>query len=786
MIRALALGLLMGIASPALLAAPEAAEKKGPERAPVMEGIKDLKKLNGKLVSMAEKSGAATVALVSVGGNGSGSGVIVSEDGLILTAAHVLASLKDEVIVIFPDGSRKPAKKLGADFDRDAAMVQLTEAGPYPFVELGKSEGMLVDEWCVALGHPGGFDPTRTPPVRLGRTVHFGKFIVTDCAVVGGDSGGPLFDPDGQVIGIHSNIGMSLMENRHVPIAVFHKQWDALKKGETKGSRFAKKQPQRGPAKPNEKPQDGQSAPDLERPVLGVQLGEPADPTGVAVEGVMEGSPAGKAGLKAGDTIIAVNGKKPKTREELIELVGKLSVGAKLKVVFLRDGKRQKKVMKLVRLGDLAGDAPEPKGEDKPKEEEAKVDEDPEKFFKDLLGDALKNGGQLEMTPELMEQLQKLGGDEGLQKRLQKMLEELGPEALGGLLGGNPLGGREAGPDKFFMSSMEALKPVVAEAAQSTLLVFADDKQVALGTVVSEDGWVLTKDTETKKGEITVEVNKKKIPATLVQRFPKRDLALFQVKNDNLTAIEWASSDDVLPLGSLLTASGPEEDPLGIGVVSVLSRAMAEIGFLGVQMEDAEEGVKIVMTVPDGPAQKAGLKKDDIILELNGKKAGASHEFGTMVRAVKAGEEIELKVRTGDEERKVKVTLVARQSAQRGGPNGPMNGPMSKRLSGFPEVLQHDIPLPPALCGGPLLDLEGLTIGINVSRAGRVKTYAVPVWDVRELLASVDSSKTEAPKKAPDARLNPKEREEVLDVIEDVRKTLEELERRLEKMDRRK
>ena len=323
--------------------------------------------------------------------------------------------------------------------------------------------------------------------------------------------------------------------------------------------------------------------------------------------------------------------------------------------------------------------------------------------------------------------------------------------------------------------------------AATVALVSVGGNGSGSGVIVSEDGWVLTKDTETKKGDITVEVNKKKIPATLVQRFPKRDLALYQVKSDNLTAIEWASSDDVLPLGSLLTASGPEEDPLGIGVVSVLSRAMAEIGFLGVQMEDAEDGVKIVMTVPDGPAQKAGLKKDDIILELNGKKAGASHEFGTMVRAVKAGEEIELKVRTGEEERKVKVTLVARASAQRGGPGGPMNGPMSKRLSGFPEALQHDIPLSPALCGGPLLDLDGLTVGINVSRAGRVKTYAVPVWDVWELLASVEqTAKPGSDKKAPDARLSPKEREEVLDVIEDVRKTLEELERRLEKMDRRK
>ena len=75
---------------------------------------------------------------------------MVSEDGLILTAAHVVASLADEVIVIFPDGVRKKAKKLGGDYDRDAAMVQITEEGKYPYVKVGKSNDLLRNEWCVA------------------------------------------------------------------------------------------------------------------------------------------------------------------------------------------------------------------------------------------------------------------------------------------------------------------------------------------------------------------------------------------------------------------------------------------------------------------------------------------------------------------------------------------------------------------------------------------------------------------------------------------------------------
>ena len=136
-------------------------------------------------------------------------------------------------------------------------MVQITEEGDYPHVEVGQSTDLLRNEWCVALGHPGGFDPTRTPPVRLGRVLENGQFVTTDCAVVGGDSGGPLFDVDGKVIGIHSNIGATLTENRHVPISVFLDQWEDMKNGKRTGRRFV----QRQPVDPN-------------RAVLGINLGE--------------------------------------------------------------------------------------------------------------------------------------------------------------------------------------------------------------------------------------------------------------------------------------------------------------------------------------------------------------------------------------------------------------------------------------------------------------------------------------------------------------------------------
>lgn len=856
-VKSLAVGTLMAMASPVLLAADDA-EKGKPAEAPLVGSLKDLKKLSRSLVGMAEESGKATVSLMSRGGGGAGSGVIVSEDGLILTAAHVLAAMSDEVIVVFPDGSRKEAKPLGADFDRDAAMVQITEKGSYPYVEVGGSEDLKRNQWCVALGHPGGFDPMRTPPVRLGRVLRKGDFVVTDCAVVGGDSGGPLFDVEGKLIGIHSNIGATLSENRHVPVDVYHDQWDALKEGERSGKRFAGKQP---PVDPD-------------RPVMGVQLGEPSNEGGVVVNGVMDDSPASAAGIQEGDVITSVNGKSASSAEQLIDLVGRLGAGKKAKIEYRRDGEIKKVQVKLARLGDMLKKAPkekegekadektepkeEGKGEDgkdaldryldkaidgetgevrleltpeqlekfggmarlqerlkerlegkmkkgKPEEQpkekvEKKSEEEKEAGKKPsekaqqasademekMLKQALKDGGQVEMTPEMLE---KMGGIAEFTKRLKEMTEKMDPEELGKLMQRSM---KARGPDKFFESSMKALHPVVAKAAASTVIVLIDGKPAALGTVVSEDGWVLTKDSETRKGTIGVRVGEDELPATLLTRFPKRDLALLKVESEVLRPVRWAPGKRQLPLGALLTASGVGEDPLGIGVVSVKARPFAEIGFLGIQSSEGEGGVLIEQVVKGSPAEKAGLKKGDVILSIDGEAAGEPHEFGSKVRTRKAGDEIKLAVRNGEETRKAMVKLMARRSR---GPSKQfqkmnlMSGPLSSRQSGFPEALQHDIPLPPSMCGGPLLDLGGRCVGINVSRAGRVKTLAIPAGDVRNLLSEVDEvALVAAAKEAAEkerAALNAKEREEIRKVISEVREKLEGLEKTLEEMESR-
>jgi hypothetical protein len=152
-------------------------------------------------------------------------------------------------------------------------------------------------------------------------------------------------------------------------------------------------------------------------------------------------------------------------------------------------------------------------------------------------------------------------------------------------------------PDHFFASSIEALVPVTATAKDSTVTILVDGVPAALGTVVSEKGHILTKDTETAKGVVTMKAGKKDVPLTLVKRFPERDLALYEGARGGLKAVRWVEPGTDLPVGTILTASDGAGQPLGIGLVSVQTRALGNVGFLGVQAAEGEGGVKVVRTL---------------------------------------------------------------------------------------------------------------------------------------------------------------------------------------------
>jgi serine protease Do len=236
-------------------------------------------------------------------GQGQGSGVII-KDGYVLTAGHVSGKPGQDVTLVLFDGRKLKGKSLGRNSTIDSGLVQITDKAELPHVEMGKSGELKVGDWCLAIGHPGGVKPGRTPVVRLGRVLAENKgergFLRTDCTLVGGDSGGPLFDMHGRVIGIHSRIGGSITANIHVPVDTYRESWERLAKAEDWGAGlFAGKGGKGGKADA----------------YFGAEL--TFDKAGAKIKTIAPKSPAERAGLKVDDMIIQLDGKAYTTKEDV-------------------------------------------------------------------------------------------------------------------------------------------------------------------------------------------------------------------------------------------------------------------------------------------------------------------------------------------------------------------------------------------------------------------------------------------------------------------------------------
>ena len=290
---------------------PAAIAKSAPE------SLDDLKAIQDHARAVLDKIIPTTVCL-RVGG-ATGSGVIVSKEGLIMTAGHVSGEPGRKMKVVLHDGRIVNGEALGFNPAIDSGMAKITDAGEWPYVEVGVSKDLKNGQWALATGHPGGFKKDRPPVVRLGRVGMVNNNMVqTDCTLVGGDSGGPLFDMNGKVIGIHSRIGPSIVANIHVPADTYHDTWSNLVSGDIVGT----------------------------SPYLGVSMEEGA--TECRLGAVTNNSPASRAGLKVGDVIVKFAGKPVATYDEMVKTL-KEQRPLKEVVVNVRRGDEEREVR--VKLG---------------------------------------------------------------------------------------------------------------------------------------------------------------------------------------------------------------------------------------------------------------------------------------------------------------------------------------------------------------------------------------------------------------------------------------------------
>lgn len=314
-----------------------------------------------------------------------------------------------------------------------------------------------------------------------------------------------------------------------------------------------------------------------------------------------------------------------------------------------------------------------------------------------------------------------------------------------------------------------AFKDVVVEANKATVKVRAGDRDVALGTVVSADGYVLTKASElptagdatpAARPLVVVLRDGSERAAAVVGVAEDHDLALLKVDAAGLTPVVWADAKKAA-VGQWVATTGAGDAPAALGVLSVGRRKIPpRSGLLGVRLADAANGsgAKVMQVESGSPAEKVGIQPDDVIARVNDKAIDSRETLVATIRSYMPGQEVTLAVRRGDVTLEKKAKLVGGVgTGARAEMMNEMGGPLSLRNANFPAVLQHDTVLTPAMCGGPLVTLDGKAVGVNIARAGRVESYAVPADVIVALLPDLKSGKL-APKSQAAPTTRPAER----------------------------
>lgn len=557
---------------------------------------------------------------------GTFSAVIVSTDGLVLSAGHAVTPNRRYTLYL-SDGRRVSALGLGSNDRVDCAMLKITKAGPWPTVELGDSSSLVANQPCISISHPGRYDAKRGPVVRLGHVIDpitSNGMIQSSAKMEPGDSGGPLLDINGRVIGIHSNIRLTVDRNYDVPVAAFKKYWDELKTPKT----F-----------------EASDWPSL--PILGFQVLPNEAEDAVEVTKILKGGIAEKAGMKVSDEIVAVAARRIKKNADLTKLFKTLASQSskRFKVEFRRDNKPRETWFQLP------------------------VD-------------------QQEAVPEVAK----------LEKQFVKLESRL---------------------DDTVISINSSLN------GTSTMVRGTRIKAAGGGNLVSKNSRV---------GEAPkIRIDGKTIPATVIRRDPENDLVLLSAKFPTATKnqevdLSFLPGDMLQEQGKLLLSP----DSNGAGIVSVwgtkyfnIKKSRQSGGYLGVQLGTRDNQVILEMVQRKLAAAKAGLAQGDVLLKIDDKKVKGANDVFEFLRSAMPNETISLLVSRDGTELEKQVVLGRRPEESRHIADR-LPGGKSVRRDGFKVAVSHDADIRPEQCGGPVFDLKGDFLGINMARNSRVRCYVVP------------------------------------------------------------
>ena len=294
--------------------------------------------------------------------------------------------------------------------------------------------------------------------------------------------------------------------------------------------------------------------------------------------------------------------------------------------------------------------------------------------------------------------------------------------------------------------TLAAFSPVTKLGEVSVLQIVSGEEVVALGTVVSPLGYIVTKESELPESPHVRLPNGQVAEGRILATDAALDLALMFVPGAKLVSVRWGRTPG-LRKGDWVVSPG-QEGRSWVGVISAERRAIKRVGgAMGVSLGPeygARGGVLIVGVVADSPADRAGLEAGDVVLMVDNRVVRSRQALIEMVQAHDPGEEVDLRIARGKTSIDVSVSLAFYSIFDGLDRNQVMSGETSDRRNGFPEVIQHVIPLSPNSMGSPLLNIRGETVGINIARADRVTTFAIPAERVMASVRSMIESLREA------------------------------------------
>ena len=622
---------------------------------------------------------------------GHGSGTIISNDGLILTAGHVGERSGLDCEVTLADGRKLKAVTLGQifmtqahrridvnlGFDFDIGLVRLLDPpDDLTVAPLAPSGSVERGEWVVAAGWVADLPESgQRAPVRIGRIQErLGPRLRLDAPVNGGDSGGGLFDLDGQLVGVISACGGFPNINFATPIDLY----------------------------------------ELTKPLMlgGLTLSDPMPELEMMIEDAYN---------QLGEAERRMSNEGYRQSVSRMDRMTSSRMWEKTPHVWFHAACGHGR---FARHAYLLG-------------EMGQMDEEIQKSW-DRLDRAIKLGwwdlDHLENDSDLAV-LRKITPE-----RWESMLESL-PEMVNWRAWIQPERSFRRGRKRTPLIDVEHLSDAFRE---GVLKIANQETTISLGTLV-DDNLVLTKASSlpARQKLRAIDYLDRKYDLTLVYQDPAFDLAVLELGSNDLTPLQF-QSDQTPELGEVLLCVNVP----GQAVVSARSAAGTpdsgdpESPFLGVEMsrlEESERGVTITRTIPGGAARAAGLLAGDRIVRVNEAEVGPS--LRDALQRFRVGDRVQVAIERDGVEMTVTVQLRRRPEYADGLPKPFGNDIVeaNERRTGFGPAIRHDALLGPRDVGAPLVDLEGRVIGLQIAHADRSTNWALPASTLRAVLAEVPS-----------------------------------------------